>query len=98
MAVINISADELKRMVAAGSVELIDVRESGEFREGHIESAKLIPMGEVEKRTSEIDWSKQVVFYCRSGARSAFIAGKIAKASSKTIYNLMGGILSWSAF
>ncbi|EKD29637.1 MAG: rhodanese-like protein, partial [uncultured bacterium (gcode 4)] len=55
------------------SLELIDVREKFEFDQIRIRGSKLIPMGELERRFSEIDWSKEVVFICRTGARSGYV-------------------------
>jgi rhodanese-related sulfurtransferase len=92
MPVININAQQLNDRIKTESIELIDVREPDEYSEGHIESAKLIPMDQVASRIDEIDWNKKVVFYCRSGARSLYIASKIVQEFKKQIFNLSGGI------
>ena len=51
-------------------LELIDVREPAEFSEAHIKWSRLIPMGKLENKLDTIDWSKEVIFICRSGGRS----------------------------
>lgn len=72
-------------------LEIIDVREPHEFSSVRIKGSKLMPMRELGERLSEIDWSKEVVFICRSGARSGHVANVLASAGYKPI-NLSGGI------
>ncbi len=71
-------------------LEIIDVRQEDEFAIIHIKGSKLIPLGELQKRTSEIDWNKEVVFICRSGSRSAMAAFLVG--AGKNIQNLEYGI------
>ncbi len=92
MAVTNISIDELKAMIKEGSVEIIDVREPYEHAEHHIKNDKLIPMSLVPLKINEIDWSKKVVLYCRTGSRSAMLAQMLA-GQGKNIYNLSPGVI-----
>lgn len=73
------------------NLELIDVREKSEFAEIRIKGSKLIPMGEIEKHLGEIDWSKEVIFICRSGGRS----GQVTEALKSAGYlgkSLAGGV------
>ena len=54
---------------------------------------------EVPMRLDEIPKDRDIVIYCRSGARSAMIANylKISANYSNEIYNLSGGIHLWSS-
>jgi len=54
-----------------GNGTLIDVREFAEYAGGRVKGAKLLPLGEIEKRHSEIDQAKPIYVMCRSGNRSA---------------------------
>lgn len=51
---------------------LVDVRTLGEFNEGHLPGAKLIPVSELENRLAELgdDKNRPIVVYCKSGIRS----------------------------
>lgn len=92
MFVRDINTDEFERLLAEGA-EVVDVREQDEWDIVRVQGAKLIPMNEVSARLGEIDWSKPVVFYCRSGARSGAMA--MANASEeRPIINLRGGVSS----
>jgi len=93
MPVIDIQAKDLREMLKSNreKVEVIDVREDYEYEELHIKGSKLIPMGELFQRLDEIDWTKEVVFICRSGSRSKMMASLLG-AQGKDIKNLRYGI------
>jgi rhodanese-related sulfurtransferase/rubrerythrin len=76
---------------------LIDVRQPSEYGEGHIPGALLIPLPEIENRLDEFEPDKDLVFYCRTGGRSAVAAALIKDAGVKhgRLYNLVGGITGW---
>ncbi|UCG39075.1 MAG: hypothetical protein JSV00_02225 [bacterium] len=42
---------------------LVDVRQPGEYRQGHLPGAKLIPMGDLEARLGEMDPAKPTIAY-----------------------------------
>jgi sulfur dioxygenase len=83
----------------ARSVQLVDVREPREFNDelGHIAGARLIPLGELASRLSELDKSKPLVAVCRSGARSARATQMLLAAGFARVANLTGGMLRWRA-
>jgi rhodanese-related sulfurtransferase len=91
MSVQDINAKQLKALLKdSDKLEIIDVREKEEFDIIHIKGSKLIPMGELMQRINEIDWDKEVVFLCRTGARSK-LAATLA-GSGKPVKNLKYGI------
>lgn len=47
-------------------VELVDVREPNEFAEVRVRGSKNLPLSTLSADTRDIDWSKDVVFVCRS--------------------------------
>ena len=68
----EITATELKaRMDAGDDIQLIDVRQPDEYAFAKIDGAKLIPLGEIPSRMSEIDPSKETIVHCKMGGRSA---------------------------
>lgn len=93
----EISPKELKALKDTGAdFELIDVREKDEYEMANI-SGKLIPMGEIPDRYSEIPKEKKVVVMCRSGKRSANIVQYLETVQGyNNAYNLAGGILAYS--
>jgi rhodanese-related sulfurtransferase len=80
-----------------GGAQIIDVREPDEREAGRIpgDSAHI----ELDKLASEadsIDRERAVVFYCRSGSRSALAAQAFATAGFDA-HNLAGGLKAWVA-
>lgn len=99
-AVRAISPEELRKFMAEreeGTYTLVDVRQPQEYRQEHLPGAQLIPVPELEARLGELPAEQDLVFYCKSGARSA-AASLIAQDSGLIrggIMHLDGGILAW---
>ena len=96
----SIYADELRQFIREkreSDYQLVDVREPREYREGHIPGAKLVPLGEIPLRISELPPEVDLLFYCRSGKRSRMAASLVAESGieAKNIYTVEGGILAW---
>ena len=85
---------ELKSLLPSDCF-LVDVREPVEHAEDHIEAAKLIPLGQLEKRVGEIDRNAPVVVMCRSGKRGAEAMKKLESLGFNDVRNLEGGIIAW---
>jgi len=92
----SISAAEVQTALKdkASAPFVLDVRQPDEYQSGHISGAKLIPLGELSARLSEIPQDRTIVCVCRSGARSGMAARQLAGAGYKTL-NLSGGMSSW---
>ena len=54
--------------------EVVDIREPSEVAQVAVRGAKEIPMGQFFARLAEVDFSKEVVLVCRSGARTRQLA------------------------
>ena len=78
------------------SFQLLDVREPAEAAIAAIEGSVLVPLGSLPQRIHEVDRSRPVVVYCRSGVRSARAVALLRGAGLSRTYNLAGGILAWA--
>jgi rhodanese-related sulfurtransferase len=76
---------------------VLDVREPGEFAQGHIINARSIPAGEIEQRIKEIARFKEkpVIVTCATGANAGGAAGILRKHGFTNVVNLTGGIAAW---
>lgn len=94
----EITATELKQKMDNGEdFQLIDVRQPDEYAFAKIEGAKLIPLGEIVKRMSELDANKELIIQCKAGGRSAHAIQMLESAGFKgDMKNLKGGITAWS--
>jgi molybdopterin/thiamine biosynthesis adenylyltransferase/rhodanese-related sulfurtransferase len=96
-AVPSVSVQELKRkMDARERLTLVDVRESWEYDIAQITGSRLIPLGELEERLSELPREGILVIQCHSGVRSEQGARRLQQAGFANVYNLEGGIEAWS--
>ena len=94
----DISASELTEWMASDSnVRLIDVRSAQEVQQGIIEGGEFIPMHLIPLKVSEFKGSEKVVFYCRSGARSAQVCSFLQQQGIDNVYNLSRGIIGWAS-
>jgi adenylyltransferase/sulfurtransferase len=86
---------ELADALARGDdIDLIDVREPYEWRLGVLPNARLLSLGSLAGSMSSLDSRREIVVYCRSGARSAN-AVKALRAAGFRATNLAGGVLRW---
>ena len=94
----EITAVEFKQWIDKGlSLQIIDVREPHEHAIAKIPAAKLIPLGQITDRVSDINPSQSTVVFCKSGIRSAKAIGRLKEIGFKgQLINLKGGITAWS--
>jgi sulfur dioxygenase len=83
----------------AGEVQIVDVREPEEFNGplGHVEGARLVPLGQLADQMKALTNGTPIVVVCRSGARSAQATLMLGKAGFDKVANLAGGMLRWRA-
>jgi adenylyltransferase/sulfurtransferase len=93
----HISVQELKAKLDRGDAfKLIDVREQFEWDICRIPGAKLIPLGQLAARMSELDSADEIVLQCKSGVRSARALMLLQEAGFGKLANVEGGILAWA--
>jgi len=93
----EISVEELKsRMEQNPGLILIDVREQYEYEIARIPGAKLIPLGDLPARMSELDSADEIFLHCKSGYRSAQALRQLQEAGFNKLHNVAGGILAWA--
>ncbi len=98
-AVPEITAQELAGRLASDAAPLlIDVREPWEIETARIEGARTVPLGELEKRISELEeWRERpVVVHCHHGGRSRRACETLRAHGFAHVENLAGGIDAWA--
>ena len=92
----NLAPAELRSLIAqADPMQLVDVREDAEFANGRIPGARLLPLGELDRRVAELDRSRPVVCVCASGKRSVQAMEKLAALGFDEVHQLDGGLMAW---
>jgi rhodanese-related sulfurtransferase len=75
---------------------LLDVRGRDEAARGGLPDARLIPLGELPGRYSELETGEPIAVYCHSGVRSASACRFLAERGFTDLYHLEGGIVAWA--
>lgn len=75
-----------------GDVHLVDVREQGEWAQGHVEGSLSAPLSSFD--VAKLPADKPLVFLCLSGQRSAS-ATRQALAAGLSCRNVAGGLTAW---
>ncbi|HKB94990.1 MAG TPA: rhodanese-like domain-containing protein [Gaiellaceae bacterium] len=88
-------AASVAERIARRDVVVIDVRQAGEWRHGHIRGSHHVPLHQLAARIERIPRDRSVVTVCASGHRSAAAARMLVRAGYD-VENLAGGIRAWA--
>jgi rhodanese-related sulfurtransferase len=95
----EIESEGLQAQLSNGSEEkplLLDIRTPAEVAQGGIPNALHIPMHLLPLRIAELPKDRDLVLYCRSGARSYHACQYLAQQGFDNAVNLRGGIIAWA--
>lgn len=79
-----------------GASVLIDVREPWEHQQMRVAGSRLIPLGELPGRLTEVPSDRDVYVLCRSGSRSARAVEFLRSSGRTRAVNVAGGIEAWA--
>jgi thioredoxin len=93
-----VAKDFKAKLEATTNKKIIDVRTPEEFASGSIGDAVNIDFNNnsFETEIQKLDKSKSIFVYCKAGGRSKEAAEILQKNGFKVVYDLKGGIMSWS--
>ena len=77
------------------TVIILDVRTPGEYRDGHIPGARLIPLDELPNRLQDVPKEEKVYVICRSGNRSSQAVRLLRDKGFGNVYNVTSGMNGW---
>ncbi|GAA3804736.1 rhodanese-like domain-containing protein [Streptomyces phyllanthi] len=92
----RITVPQAHRMLQAGTAALLDVRETDEFRAGHVPGALHVPLSRLSGGTASIPTEHALVLICRSGNRSQRAAALLAERGVAAV-DVVGGMRDWAA-
>jgi rhodanese-related sulfurtransferase len=92
----EIDSEALQRRLAGGEqLEIVDIRSPGEVAQGIIPGSWPLPMHLIPLRLSDLPKDRELVLYCRSGARSYHACTYLMQQGYRRVVNLRGGIVAW---
>jgi len=76
-------------------VQLVDVRQPGEWEQGHIEGAMLKPLPKLTTLLDGLDRARPVAVHCKSGYRSSIATSLLEREGFAQVMNVIGGFDAW---
>ena len=95
----TVSSQMLTNLVNKEDAVVVDVRDTKEFREGHITESRNIPFSSLKDNLTQLEKfkDKPVILVCKMG-QHAGAAGRILSTSGfKDVRRLSGGITTWKS-
>ena len=95
----ELSAQQVNELLKNNSKSpvVIDVRESDEWRQGHLEGALPLPRGflEIKVESTVPDKSAPIIAYCAGGVRSLLAAKVMKEMGYQNVSSMAGGYGAW---
>jgi rhodanese-related sulfurtransferase len=92
-----VNVHEAERRRRETSALLVDVREPWEFAEVRAEDVALLPLSSMPDRIAELPADRELLFICRSGARSGQVTAYLQAQGRADVANVIGGMIAWEA-
>lgn len=93
----SLNPGQATQLINRDDAVIVDVREVGEFAEGHLPEARNIPVAKLADRINELEKfkDKPIILCCASGMRSGKACSELKKHGFDKLYNLAGGVDAW---
>ena len=95
----EVSAQQVNELLKNNgkSPVLLDVRESDEWRQGHLEGALSLPRGflEIKVETAVPNKETPIIAYCAGGVRSLLAAKAMKEMGYQNVSSMAGGYTAW---
>ena len=91
----QVSVQDVQREI--DHLQVVDVRQPGEWAQGHVAGATLRPLPQLQAQLAEIDRDRAVAVHCKSGYRSSIGASLLQRAGFREVMNVIGGFDAWKA-
>jgi rhodanese-related sulfurtransferase len=90
----EVTVQVLAEALKSGSPRLIDVREPGEYRSGHVSGAEMITMATVPLRVADFSRDEKLYVICESGSRSWQVCSYLDRHGYQVV-TVAGGTGAW---
>lgn len=95
----SVTPQQLSDLINKEEGMVLDIRDSKDFKDGHIVNAKNITVAGLEKHMSELNSHKQkpIIVVCKMGQTATGITKRLKAEGFESVYKLSGGIMEWKA-
>lgn len=94
-----VTSTQATQLINREDAVVLDIRESKDFKAGHIAGARNIPQGSIDSRMNELNKVKgqPIIVVCKHGQGAGVVQAKLAKAGFERVSKLKGGMAQWQA-
>lgn len=92
----NLTPPQLKELLDADAVVLLDVRMPEELELASLPGALNIPLDQLPRRLAELNPAAPIVVLCHHGVRSEMAGRLLERNGFADVAHLSGGIDAWS--
>ncbi len=93
----TVNPAEALRLMNDQDARIVDIRDAGAYRVGHIPQALNIPQATLSERLDELGkvGDKPLIIYCQTGAAAQSVFAVLKKHNIGNVYSLNGGLSAW---
>ena len=91
----QLSPADLDKLMQAGAVEVVDVRDPSEWSASHLPRVANLPLGQLPDRLAELPRDRPIAVHCQGGGRSAIAASVLRANGFANVSNVPGGFGAW---
>ena len=92
----TLTPQEMNALLVSGGVDVVDIRNTQEWSDGHIPGARLVPLETLRADPENTLPRSNIVFVCSQGLRSLTAAKLADRLGISKVYSLDGGISNWT--
>lgn len=92
-----LTVTEAVMLMSRKQVLVLDVREPDEFKQGHLQGARNIPLSQLATRVAELEKfkNKPVLLVCERGNRTRAAVKVLREKQFSALHQLKGGMQAW---
>jgi rhodanese-related sulfurtransferase len=76
---------------------VLDVRNPGEWKAGHIPESVNIPLNRIQERIAEVPRERRIAVHCAGGYRTSIAASILHQYGITNLIEMAGGLAAWEA-
>ena len=92
----TLTPQEMNALLVSGELDVVDIRDTQEWSDGHIPGARLVPLDDLRADPAKTLPRSNIVFVCGQGLRSLTAAKLADRLGIGKVYSLDGGISNWT--
>lgn len=93
----GLSPNQVLQLINHEDAIVVDVRDIGEYKAGHLPHARHVPFKEIDQRLKELNKfkDKPLILYCATDTRASSAGARLKRAGFSAVHTLQGGLNAW---